>query len=204
MNEELIELRRSRSRHARQNRKNEEIIENILMFFASFIVVLVFVGFLTVVWLTDPAYAAPMYPEETFRMDTDEYMDLAQVLSGEAQLEPYEGQMAVVEVLANRVQADGFPDTMYDVMSEKGQFGSWKSRKTRTVTQTQIDAIEEVKASESSVFEPYIREKQAQGLFMDVEPADYVFFGTIDDYLKVGHKYMRNLIRIGKHIFATR
>lgn len=74
----------------------------------------------------------------------------------------------------------------------------------KKVKQAQIDAIEEVRTSEKSVFEKYIKEEQAKGRFMNVRPEDYVFFGNDDDYRRVGYRYMRNLIRIGNHLFATR
>lgn len=47
---------------------------------------------------------------------------LAQVVYGEARGESYNGQVAVAAVVLNRVAADGFPNTMQDVIFQKNAF----------------------------------------------------------------------------------
>ena len=51
---------------------------------------------------------------------------MARILALEAQGEPYEGERAVVEVILNRVISPEWPDTIYDVLSQRGQFAAWK------------------------------------------------------------------------------
>lgn len=51
---------------------------------------------------------------------------VARILALEAQGEPYEGERAVVEVILNRVISPEWPDTIYDVLSQRGQFAAWK------------------------------------------------------------------------------
>ncbi len=47
---------------------------------------------------------------------------LARLVWLEARGEPYEGQVAVAEVVLNRVLSAEFPDTVYDVIYQRGQF----------------------------------------------------------------------------------
>jgi len=61
------------------------------------------------------ADAASMYSEE-------ELLWLARITMVEAGYEPYEGQLAVANVILNRVKDPRFPDTIYDVIHAPGQF----------------------------------------------------------------------------------
>ncbi|MCK8817705.1 cell wall hydrolase [Natroniella sulfidigena] len=49
---------------------------------------------------------------------------LARAVHGEARGEPYDGQVAVAAVILNRVQDDEFPDDIYDVIYQPGQFAA--------------------------------------------------------------------------------
>ncbi|NPV71399.1 MAG: spore cortex-lytic protein [Firmicutes bacterium] len=49
---------------------------------------------------------------------------LARLVHGEANAEPYAGQVAVASVILNRVQAPGFPKSIPDVVYEPGAFES--------------------------------------------------------------------------------
>ncbi|WP_408956077.1 cell wall hydrolase [Natroniella sp. ANB-PHB2] len=49
---------------------------------------------------------------------------LARAVHGEARGEPYEGQVAVAAVILNRVQDDEFPNEIYDVIFQQGQFSA--------------------------------------------------------------------------------
>lgn len=78
---------------------------------------------------------------------TDEEIELlAKIVWVEARGESEEGQKAVVEVIFNRMASDLFPDTLYDVLSQKKpvQFSSWKLRDTATPTDKEYNSIYEV------------------------------------------------------------
>lgn len=51
----------------------------------------------------------------------DTYL-LAQIISAEAKNQPYEGQVAVGNVVMNRVESPSYPDTIREVIFQKGQF----------------------------------------------------------------------------------
>jgi N-acetylmuramoyl-L-alanine amidase len=57
---------------------------------------------------------------------------IARITMLEAGAEPDRGQQAVVEVILNRMYSDQFPDTVYEVLSQKdngcSQFVTWKNR----------------------------------------------------------------------------
>jgi len=82
----------------------------------------------------DTATNEPMLTPETvnayqqvWNNASDYEKDLvARILALEAQGEPYEGERAVVEVILNRVISPEWPDTIYDVLSQRGQFAAWK------------------------------------------------------------------------------
>lgn len=54
-------------------------------------------------------------------ISNDAYL-LAQIIHAEAKGEPYHGKIAVGNVILNRVEASGFPDTIEGVIFQKGQF----------------------------------------------------------------------------------
>jgi len=51
---------------------------------------------------------------------------LAKAIHAEARGEPFKGKVAVGAVILNRVNSSEFPDTVYDVIYQKGQFSSVK------------------------------------------------------------------------------
>ena len=69
---------------------------------------------------------------------------LEAILWAEANNQCFEGQKAVIEVIFNRVLSDEWPDTIYDVLSQKGQFATWKYRNKVKPTEVQSDVISEV------------------------------------------------------------
>lgn len=69
---------------------------------------------------------------------------LEAILWAEANNQSFEGQKAVIEVIFNRVLSDEWPDTIYDVLSQKGQFATWKSRNKVKPTEVQSDVISDV------------------------------------------------------------
>ena len=85
---------------------------------------------------------------------TEEEVDLlAKILWVEARGESEDGQKAVVEVIFNRMVSEDFPDTLYDVLSEKKpvKFSSWKLRDTATPTEKEYASIYSVLNGESDL-----------------------------------------------------
>ena len=66
------------------------------------------------------------------QLDEIELDMIARITMLEAGAEPDRGQQAVVEVILNRMYSDQFPDTVYEVLSQKdngcSQFVTWKNR----------------------------------------------------------------------------
>lgn len=112
----------------------------------------------------------------------DEYVELCQVVAAEAQNQSLEGQKAVVEVIFNRVLSEDFPDTVHGVLSQKGQFATWRLRNAKWVEpQRAVEAIAAVVTNGRTVL-PDTR---------------YLYFDTKGVN---GRKH----IRIGAHYFGRR
>ena len=83
--------------------------------------------------------AAPAAPENRWHitLSPDETELLARIVWLESQGEPVKGQQAVVEVVFNRMRSDVYPDTLYEVLSQKNpvQFCSFKNRDRAKPTQ---------------------------------------------------------------------
>ena len=56
-----------------------------------------------------------------------EYRLFASIVYCEAGGEKYEGQLGVANVILNRVDGEGWPNTLYDVIYQKGQFSPVKN-----------------------------------------------------------------------------
>lgn len=54
------------------------------------------------------------------------------------------GQEAVAEVILNRMISEQFPDDLYSVLSQRGQFASWEVRNVGTPTESVKKAVQEV------------------------------------------------------------
>lgn len=72
---------------------------------------------------------------------------LAQVVYGEARGEIYDGQVAVAAVVLNRMEHDGFPDTMRGVVFQKNAFtcvsdGQYYMTPDRTAYQAALEAMQ--------------------------------------------------------------
>ena len=120
-----------------------------------------------------------IYSEAFNEMSAEEYDLMARILALEAQTEPFEGQVAVVEVIMNRVIGDRYPDTIYDVLSQKGEFATWKylDHPYNTPNQEQYDAINYVIENGPTIL-----------------PIDYLYFSTgkasfAKDFIKIEHHY---------------
>ena len=57
-----------------------------------------------------------------------EMEELKRIVAAEAQTQSLEGREAVVEVIFNRVLSDEWPNTVHGVLSQKGQFATWRLR----------------------------------------------------------------------------
>ena len=94
-----------------------------------------------------------------------------------------EGQIAVVEVILNRVIDPAFPYNVEGVLSQSGQFSTWGGR--GSVTEEQINGIyplfDIIKESETTVLN-----------------GNYVYFDGVQ------HSYGKNYIKIQDHWFAER
>jgi len=112
---------------------------------------------------------------------TEEEIDLlAKILWVEARGESELGQEAVVEVILNRIISEEFPDTLYDVLSQKNptQFASWKLRDKAEPTEKEYASIHAVLEGETAVLKE-----------------DTIYFAT--------KKLTRNLdVQIGGHYFC--
>lgn len=63
----------------------------------------------------------------------DDLTLMAAIIYCEAGGEPYETQLAVGAVIVNRIQHVGFPNTLYDVIYQRGQFGPARTGKLARV-----------------------------------------------------------------------
>lgn len=78
---------------------------------------------------------------------TEEEIDLlARIVWLEASGESELGQEAVVEVIFNRMASEKYPNTLYEVLSQKNpvQFCSWKNRSIAKPTEKEYQSIQEV------------------------------------------------------------
>ena len=93
------------------------------------------------------AKAATATPTEysDIHMSDEEYELLKKIVAAESQTQELEGRKAVVEVIFNRVLSDDFPDTVKGVLSQKGQFSTWRMRNASwVVPELATEAIEAV------------------------------------------------------------
>lgn len=109
----------------------------------------------------------------------DEIDLLAKIVWVEARGESEEGQRAVVEVVFNRMVSDLFPDTLYDVLSQKKptQFSSWKLRNKAKPTEKEYNSIYEVLEGNSNILREdtlYFATKKLKSK-LDVKIGDHYF-----------------------------
>ena len=145
------------------------------------------------------------YTQAFNAMTTEEREEFAKILYLEAASQPEEGLIAVVEVVMNRVVSDDWPNTVHEVLFQKGQFST--VRKIAKVNEGQPykpygdtcvslqpyrDAIAFVEENGYTVLAGYAAEYG-----VDISNGrDYVYFAT---YKANG----RNFIKIKGHYFGT-
>ena len=109
-----------------------------------------------------------------------EMEELKRIVAAEAQTQSMEGREAVVEVIFNRVLSPEWPNTVHGVLSQKGQFATWKMRNASwVVPDAAVAAIEYVLENGRTV----------------LPDTSYVYFDTKGRNGK-GH------LRIGAHYFG--
>ena len=109
-----------------------------------------------------------------------EMQELKAIVAAEAQTQSLEGREAVVEVIFNRVLSPEYPDSVHGVLSQKGQFATWKLRNASWVVPDAATAAIEHVMSEGRTVLP---------------DTSYVYFDTKGTN---GRKH----IKIGAHYFG--
>ena len=92
-----------------------------------------------------------------------------------------EGQRAVIEVILNRTLHEDFPDDVYSVLSQKGQFTTWKRR--NKVTSEQVEKMKDVLDTVYNSSDTILSDS-------------YLYFG------RKRHSYACNYIKIQDHWFG--
>lgn len=68
----------------------------------------------------------PVYGREGIDyISLDDFELMGKTVFAEAKTEEFEGQVAVAEVILNRVESENFPDTVEEVIKQGGAFSSW-------------------------------------------------------------------------------
>lgn len=68
----------------------------------------------------------PVYGREGIDyISLDDFELMGKTVFAEAKTEDFEGQVAVAEVILNRVESENFPDTVEEVIKQDGAFSSW-------------------------------------------------------------------------------
>lgn len=119
------------------------------------------------------------YTELIDSLSDDEKYLIYQITYLEAGNQSIEGQRAVIEVILNRVLSKEFPDTVYEVLSQPGQFATWEYADWGNYNEEQLEALI---------------------LVYEEEPIlnlDYLMFSTGK------FSWAANHVQIGDHWFAT-
>ena len=92
------------------------------------------------------------YHGTKYAISDEEYQVLLRIVESEAPCEDIEGRMLVANVVLNRVHAKQFPDTISEVVFQKGQFAPVSDGMyyKRTVTEKTVEAVERVLAGEDN------------------------------------------------------
>jgi len=84
------------------------------------------------------------YREIIMNATPEELTELEQVLYLEAGIDTFEGRIATCQVILNRVldQRGYFPDTIHGVLSQEGQYSTYKNRNKAKYGEQESDVIE--------------------------------------------------------------
>lgn len=111
---------------------------------------------------------------------TDDEIDLlAKIIWLESRNQTDEGEAAVCIVIRNRIVSKEFSDTVLEVLSDEGEFSTWKLLNTAKPTEIEYEIIDEVQ----------------NGLWDDLLDEDYVYFST-------SPRNNNGTIKIGAHYFC--
>lgn len=124
----------------------------------------------------------PVYGREKIDYITIEEFDLmVRVVFAESKTEEFEGQVAVAEVILNRVESESFPDTIEGVVTQSGAFASWKNGSV-----------------EAAPYDDECGEATQEALNGRTFPAEVVFFKE-GEFQPFGTPYAI----IGRHYFSS-
>lgn len=139
---------------------------------------------------------------------------LAKVTYAEAGNQTLEQQLAVAAVILNRVESESFPNTIQEVISQKGQFSSVKGGIVMAfgepvdfsgVPESCVEAAERALAGEDPTEELLRQEAISKGLNPDEYASGGALFFYNPDYCGSSEIEMRNSIQVkvefGDHIF---
>ena len=80
--------------------------------------------------------------EKDYILNQSEIDLISRVVMAEAEGEPLEGKIYVIDTIFNRIDSDKFPNTVHDVIYQKNQFTSiWNGRFDRCEKNEQLDEI---------------------------------------------------------------
>jgi len=84
------------------------------------------------------------YRQVIMSMTDEEIVEIQQVLCLEAKNDTWEGRVATAQVIFNRVLSDDpyYPDTVHGVLSQKGQYSTYRRRNKADYGERECDAIE--------------------------------------------------------------
>lgn len=68
-----------------------------------------------------------------YKVSKDEMYLLEKIVMAEAEGEPYEGKLAVANVVLNRLRSSNYPDTIHDVIYQKSQFSPVSNGRLKAV-----------------------------------------------------------------------
>jgi N-acetylmuramoyl-L-alanine amidase len=109
-------------------------------------------------------------------LNDDEIDLLARIVYQESRGESDRGEIAVIEVIFNRMIHKDFKGTLYEVLSKKNAFQSWKNRNLESPTKREINNIHKVLNNETLVLS-----------------SQYVYFSTSprnnNDVIPIGNHY---------------
>lgn len=91
-----------------------------------------------------PAQVEEVQVREVEQPYSVEEIDLmARIVANESLNQGYLGQCYVADVILNRVESDKFPNTVYEVVSQKGQFSTFHTRYKFEPTEETYQAIQD-------------------------------------------------------------
>ncbi|WP_150265403.1 cell wall hydrolase [Paenibacillus tepidiphilus] len=88
----------------------------------------------------------------SYKVTEEDLLLLQKIVMAEAEGEPYQGKVAVANVVLNRLRSANFPDTIYDVIYQKSQFSPVGNGRMDRV-KPDADSIKAVTAALSGVKE---------------------------------------------------